>query len=49
MEAIEKRLEAALETLKTVRPAFEAFYGSLNEKQKASLDVLGPHRRGWRW
>ena len=47
---MEKRMEAMLQAVKTVRPAFDAFYGSLNDGQKASLDEAGPRRWGWqRW
>ena len=46
------RLEAMLAAVKTVRPAFDAFYASLTSEQKTSLDRVGPrHWRwsGWRW
>src|SRR6476620_4257520 len=47
---MEKRMEAMLQAVKIVRPAFDAFYASLNEGQKASLDEAGPRRWGWqRW
>jgi LTXXQ motif family protein len=49
---MEKRLETMLQAIKTVRPAFEAFYGLLNNEQKAHLDAAGPRQwgwRGWRW
>jgi hypothetical protein len=52
LEAMEKRLEAMLAAVKTVRPAFDAFYASLTSEQKTSLDRVGPrHWRwpGWRW
>jgi hypothetical protein len=38
-----------LDVLKTVRPAYEAFYAKLDDKQKQRLDSLGPRRSGWRW
>jgi hypothetical protein len=44
---MEKRMEAMLQAIKTVRPAFDAFYGSLDDEQKARLDRAGP--RGWGW
>ena len=44
---MEKRVEAMLQAIKTVRPAFDAFYGSLDDEQKARLDRSGP--RGWGW
>lgn len=45
---VEKRTEAALQAIRLVRPAFEKFYGSLDEPQKAKLDAIGPRRWGWR-
>jgi hypothetical protein len=44
---MEKRLEAMLAAVKTVRPAFDAFYASLTSEQKTALDRVGP--RHWRW
>jgi hypothetical protein len=34
-----------------VRPAFDAFYATLNDDQKKTLDQIGPRRRhgGWGW
>ena len=49
MEAVEKRLEAMLGAVKTVRPAFEAFYAMLSDEQKASLNVSSGPRWFWRW
>ena len=49
MEAMEKRLEALLGAVKTVRPAFEAFYATLSDEQKASLNVRSGPRWYWRW
>jgi hypothetical protein len=49
---MEKRLEAMLEAIKAVRPAFEAFYGTLDDAQKARLDAAAPRNwgwHGWRW
>ena len=43
----ETRMEAMLQAVKTVRPAFDAFYGSLDNDQKARLDAAGPRRWGW--
>jgi LTXXQ motif family protein len=48
LEVMEKRLTAMLEGVKTVRPAFEAFYASLSDDQKARLARVGPRRWGWR-
>jgi hypothetical protein len=33
--------------VKTVRPAFDAFYQTLDETQKSRLDAAGPRRWGW--
>lgn len=48
LELMEKRMESMLAALKTVRPAFVAFYGTLTDEQKARLDQAGPRRWGWR-
>lgn len=45
---MEKRLEAMMQAVKTVRPAFEAFYASLDDGQKTKLDAAGPRQWGWR-
>ncbi len=49
MAFMEKRMEAMLGAIKTVRPAFEAFYAALSDEQKARLDAVGPRRWGWHW
>lgn len=50
LEFMEKRMEAMLTAVKTVRPAFDAFYATLNDEQKARLNSGGPRRWGWqRW
>jgi hypothetical protein len=49
MEATEKRLEAMLQAVKSVRPAFEAFYATLSDDQKASLNTGSRRGRFWRW
>jgi hypothetical protein len=46
---METRMEAMLAAIKTVRPAFEAFYKELSDEQKARLDAVGPRRWGWGW
>jgi hypothetical protein len=47
---MQTRLEAMLQAVKAVRPAFDAFYASLNDAQKAKLDEAAPRRWGWqRW
>jgi hypothetical protein len=48
LDVMEKRLTAMLDGVKTVRPEFEAFYGSLSDEQKAQLTSVGPRRWGWR-
>lgn len=47
MELMEKRMEAMLAAVKTVRPAFDAFYATLTDEQKARINSSGP--RGWGW
>ena len=42
-------LVAMLAAIKIVRPAFEAFYATMTEEQKARLDSVGPRRWGWHW
>ena len=50
MEAMEKRTEAMLQSIKTLRPALDAFYATLSDEQKARLDRGAGHRhRFWRW
>ncbi len=46
---MEKRMEAMLQAIKTVRPTYDAFYASLSDQQKEQLDHFGPRRWGWRW
>jgi len=48
LATMEKRVEAMLEAIKTVRTAFEAFYAALDDQQKTRLDEIGPRRWGWR-
>jgi LTXXQ motif family protein len=47
LEIMEKRLTAMLDAVKTVRPAFELFYSSLTDEQKARLARVAPRRWGW--
>jgi hypothetical protein len=42
---LEILLEAALEAVREVRPAFEGFYATLDAEQKAAIDRLAMHRR----
>lgn len=46
---MDKRLAALTQAFGTVKSAYEAFYATLDTRQKAQLDVLGPQRGGWRW
>lgn len=46
---MEKRLSGLLNSIKVLGEPYEAFYASLNDRQKATLDGLGPGRRGWSW
>jgi hypothetical protein len=47
MDAIEKRMEAMLQAIRTIRPSLEAFYSTLSDEQKARID--GGRGRFWRW
>jgi hypothetical protein len=42
IEAMRLRLVAMLDAVRTVRPAFERFYQSLNDEQRARINALGP-------
>ncbi len=48
-EAMEKRMDTMLQAVKTMRPALEAFYATLNDEQKAQLDSNSGRGRFWRW
>jgi uncharacterized protein (DUF2252 family) len=39
---MQTRLTAMLQAVRTVRPALETFYQSLNDEQKARFNALGP-------
>jgi LTXXQ motif family protein len=41
IDAMRQRLATMLEAIRTVRPALEAFYGSLNYEQRARFNVIG--------
>ena len=43
----EQRLDAMQQAIKLVRPAFQALYDSLDDKQKAAMDASGPRNWGW--
>jgi len=52
LAAMETRLDAMLQAVKTVRPAFDAFYATLTDAQKERLDAYAPgnwHWGMWRW
>ena len=46
---MQKRLAGLLESIKVLREPYETLYASLDSRQKALLDGLGPTRRGWAW
>jgi hypothetical protein len=48
-EAMEKRMDAMLQAVRTVRPALEALYATLSDEQKARLDSNSHRRRFWHW
>jgi hypothetical protein len=48
MEAMDKRIDAMSQAVKTVRPALEAFYATLSDEQKAALDSNSGRGRFWR-
>lgn len=49
MELMEKRTEAMLQAIKTVRPALDAFYATLTDEQKERIDSNSGGSRFWRW
>jgi hypothetical protein len=49
MEAMEKRADAMLQAIKTMRPALDAFYASLTDEQKTRLDGYAGRGRFRRW
>lgn len=44
LAALEKRLEASLDAVKTVRPALDALFAMLSDEQKARLQLMTPRR-----
>ena len=48
-EAMEKRMDAMLQGVRTVRPALEALYATLSDEQKARLDSNFHRDRFWHW
>jgi hypothetical protein len=49
LTAMERRVTGLLNALKAIRGPYDAFYQSLDNRQRQLLDALGPSRRGWRW
>jgi hypothetical protein len=49
LEAMERRLDAMTQGIKTVRPAVDAFYASLTDEQKARIEGNQGGGRFWRW
>ncbi len=45
LERVETMLTAGLDVVKKVRPAFDGFYATLTDDQKAALDKLIEHKR----
>jgi hypothetical protein len=43
LRAMTNRVSATLDAVRTVRPALEQFYNSLNDEQKARFNALGPN------
>jgi len=41
---MEERVNALQESIRIIRPAYESFYSSLDGRQKARLDAMGPAR-----
>ena len=49
IQAMEKRTEAMLLAIKSVRPPLDAFYATLTDEQKKQLDSMSGPGRFWRW
>src|SRR5262249_41824858 len=49
LEMMDNRLEIMSQAVKTLRPAFDAFYASLDRQQQQRLDVFGPRDRACGW
>jgi len=47
LEFMEKRAQAMYEAIKTVRGPYEAFYASLTDEQKSSLNRINPPQTWW--
>src|SRR5262249_32551086 len=46
LDAMEKRLDAALQAVRIVRPVLRDFYQSLTEEQRAKFNLLGAREQG---
>jgi len=46
LDAVQKRLQAMLDAVKTVRPSLEKFYASLSDEQKARFNTMGRRQQG---
>jgi hypothetical protein len=44
LEAVGKRLDTMLQSVKMVRTALDDFYGKLSDEQKAQFEAIGPNR-----
>lgn len=44
LEMVEKRLDAMLAAVRTLRPALQSFYNTLSDEQKSRFDAVGPGR-----
>ena len=42
LDAVQTRLSAMVDAIKTIRPALENFYASLSDEQKAKFNTMGP-------
>ncbi len=49
MQLMETRMESMLQAIKLVRPAMDAFYGSLTDEQKRKVDNNSGPGRFWRY
>jgi hypothetical protein len=49
MQLMEARMESMLQAVKIVRPAMDAFYGSLSDEQKRKVDGNAGPGRFWRY
>jgi hypothetical protein len=47
LELMEKRLDSMQQAIKLVRPAFDTFYATLSDEQKARINTGGPRHWGW--